>query len=302
LDIVFANAGADSTVYTKNNGAGFTLRDQLPIGDAASVAADDLNGDGIDDLVFGRISSGAGDIPSNPVLINTGNGTFGGPLTRLGLSPTDTVLIGDVNDDGAPDLVFINASGVHQVWLDTGGTYTLHSEQIMDLDTRSGVLANLGDVDDGIPGGIDLAMGGRGNAGVGVWLNDSAGNLGLGDAVAPVLALTGEASVSVPANTNYVDAGATALDNIDGDITRSVLATVTVNTSIVGAYTVTYNVQDRAGNPAVQISRSVNVTPNTGGGGGGAISYWLLAFLLAVNIAGVMCMRQWAVPIKGRKN
>ena len=303
-DLAFANFGADSTVYTKNGGAGFTLRDQLLIGDAASVAASDLNGDGIDDLVFGRVASNVGDIPSNPVLINTGNGTFGVPLTLLGLSPTNEVLIGDVNADGAPDLVFISTSGVHQVWLDTGGNYTLHSEQILDLDSGSGVLTNLGDADDGDSGGVDLAMGGRGNAGVGVWLNDSAGNLGLGDAVIPVLTLTGEASVSVPAKSNYIDAGATALDNIDGNISPSIIVSNSVNTSIVGSYIVTYNVQDRAGNPAAQISRSVNVTPASGGGGGGggAVSYWLLAFLLAMNIAGVIRMRRRAVSIKGRKD
>jgi hypothetical protein len=297
MDIAFANVGANSRVYTKNSGGtGFTLRPQLAIGDAAAVAAGDLNGDGIDDLVFGRIATTIDDIPSNPVLINSGNGTFGAPLALLGLSPTRDVLIGDVNEDGSPDLVFISSSGVHQVWTATGGTYSLHSEQILDLDSGSGVLINLGDADDGDPGGVDLAMGGRGNAGVGVWLNDSEGNLGLGDAVPPELTLLGEASVSIQATDTYIDAGASALDNIDGDISRSIVANVSVNTSIVGSYTVTYNVQDRAGNSAAQISRSVNVTPKTGGGGGGggggAVSYWLLAFLLAVNIAGAIHMRR----------
>ena len=283
MDIAFANAGADSTVYTKNSGAGFTLRDQLAIGDAASVAAGDLNGDGIDDLVFGRIASSVGDIPSNPVMINSGNGTFGGPLTLLGLSPTNEALIGDVNEDGLPDLVFINASGVHQVWVDTGGAYSLHTEQIMDLDTHSGVLANLGDADVGDPGGVDLAMGGRGNAGVGIWLNDSEGNLGLGDAVLPVLTLNGEAAVSVPAKSSYVDAGAAALDNIDGDISVSIVVSNPVNTSLVGTYVVMYNVEDHAGNQALEISRLVTVTPaaGQGGGGGGALSYWLIVLLLA---------------------
>jgi hypothetical protein len=37
-------------------------------------------------------------------------------------------------------------------------------------------------------------------------------------------------------------------------------------------------------------------------GGGGAVSYWLLAFLLAVNIAGVINMRRRAATIKSRKD
>jgi hypothetical protein len=54
-----------------------------------------------------------------------------------------------------------------------------------------------------------------------------------------------------------------------------------VNTAVVGAYTVTYNVQDFAGNAAVQVTRTVNVTAavGRGGGGGGALDYWFAALL-----------------------
>ena len=69
------------------------------------------------------------------------------------------------------------------------------------------------------------------------------------------------------------------------------LASTTMD-NIDGSYPVTYNVQDLAGNAAGQIS----------GGGGGAVSYWLLAFLLAVNIAGVINMRRWAATIESRKD
>jgi hypothetical protein len=131
---------------------------------------------------------------------------------------------------------------------------------------------------------MDLALGGALSAGTAVYLNDSAGNLGLGDAMAPVITLNGAASVDVPSGTAYTDAGATAADNIDGDISASIVVTNPVNTAAVGSYTVTYNVQDLAGNAAVQVSRTVNVTAavGRGGGGGGAMSYWALAFLGAV--------------------
>jgi hypothetical protein len=90
--------------------------------------------------------------------------------------------------------------------------------------------------------------------------------------------------VEVPANSNYVDAGAIAEDNIDGDISASVVVTSNVNTAIVGSYTVTYNVSDFAGNSATAISRTVTVAPAAGagggGGGGGAMSPLLLALLI----------------------
>ena len=290
-DIVFANVGAASRTYTGNNNGSFTLRDRLNIGDATSVAAGDLNNDGRDDLVFGRLPETVGDIPSNPVLINNGNGTFGNPSELLGISPTNDVLIGDLNEDGSPDIVFINASGVHQVWNSAGGMYLLRAQQIIDLGARTGLLAPLGDTDNGNPGGPDLAIGGGSSAGAGVYLNDSGGNLGRGDPVPPVLTLLGGASVDVPARTNYVDSGATAADNIDGDISSSIVVTNPVNTDIVGSYTVTYNVQDFAGNAAAPITRNVNVTPASGrgGGGGGALSYWMIVLLLA---GGLLALKQ----------
>jgi hypothetical protein len=101
--------------------------------------------------------------------------------------------------------------------------------------------------------------------------------------VPPEIRLNGEASVSIPANSVYTDAGATANDNIDGAV--SPVATSTVNTAVVGSYTVTYNATDRAGNAATPVVRSVTVGPaaGSGGGGGGALGVWVL-LLLAVAV------------------
>jgi hypothetical protein len=219
-------------------------------------------------------------------LLNQGGATFGAPVAELGVSPTLDVLVGDVSEDGRLDIVFINASGLHQTWTSSGGEFTLHAEQIIDIGAVAGVLANLGFADSGDPGGPDLALGGAPDAGVSVYLNDSAGNLGFGDAVPPVIALSGEATVNVPSGEGYSDAGATAVDNIDGDISASIVVNNPVNTAVTGSYTVTYNVSDSAGNDAVQVTRTVNVTAATGrgGGGGGSFGYWALALLAATQL------------------
>ncbi len=285
-DLVFANIGAESRVWTATAGGGFTEAILPAFGDAAAVAAADLNGDGLDDLVFGRVPVAFGDIPSNPVLLNPGGGTFGTPAAELGLSPTSDVLIGDVGEDGQLDIVFVNTSGLHQTWTGSGANFTLHAEQIIDIGAVAGVLADLGFTDSDDPGGPDLALGGAGGAGIGVYLNDGAGNLGYGDAVPPEIALNGEASVSIPANSTYTDAGATAHDNIDGAITP--VATSNVDTAVVGTYTVTYRATDRAGNAAAPVERTVTVgvAAGSGGGGGGAIDVWVLATLLLAVAAG----------------
>ena len=289
-DLVFANIDDDSRVWTKNSGAGFSSWDQLGIGDAVAVAAGDLNGDGRPDLVFGRVPDDVGDIPSNPVIINQGNSArFGAPSDLLGISPTNDVLIGDVNNDGSPDLVFINASGVHQIWVESG-SYSLHREQIIDADAVAAVLTDLGFTDNGEPGGLDLAMGGAAGGGLGVYLNDATGNLGRGDTVAPVITIRGNDPVSIESGLAYSDSGATAEDNIDGDISAQVRVTNPVNTAVVGTYTVSYDVTDFAGNAATTVTRTVNVTPaaSSGGGGGGSLSYWSALGLLALLVAGAL--------------
>ncbi|MDX2413170.1 MAG: DUF5011 domain-containing protein, partial [Woeseiaceae bacterium] len=252
------------------------------IGDAVSVAAGLLNGDQWPDLVFGRVPNDIGDIPENPVMFNSGDGTFpNAPAHLLGISPTNDVHIGDVNNDGLADFVFVSASGVHQIWTASGLTYTLHREQIIDGGAVSGVLADLGFTDNGNSGGIDFAMGGALGGGLAVYLNDGAGNLGRGDTVIPVITLSGSSSVIIESGQNYIDSGATAADNIDGDISTSISVANTVNTRSVGTYTVTYNVSDFAGNAAAAVTRTVRVDPAANsGGGGGSVSYWTVLAMM----------------------
>ena len=291
-DLVFANVGGPSSVWIKNAGDGFLSRDLAQIGDAIAVTVGEFGGDASTDIAFGRTSSGIGDVPANPVLLNDGTGQFAAPLTLLGSATTTGIHAGDVDSDGLTDLVFINASGVHQIWVNTGGGYRLHAEQIFSADAAVGVLAEIGMTDVSDPGGVDLAMGGTLQTGLGVFLNDSFGNLGMGDAVLPVLTLIGDGTLIIPSGSIYADPGATAEDNIDGTISARVVVDNPVNTDTVGAYTVTYNVSDLAGNAAAPITRTVKVALATGGGGGGGGSFnpfvvflLMLAVLLAVHRA-----------------
>ena len=81
------------------------------------------------------------------------------------------------------------------------------------------------------------------------------------DIIPPVITLTGSATVNITVGASYSDAGATALDDVDGNITANIVTVNSVNTAIVGTYTVTYNVDDLSGNPAVEVVRTVNILP-----------------------------------------
>ncbi|RJQ35734.1 DUF5011 domain-containing protein [Candidatus Parcubacteria bacterium] len=81
----------------------------------------------------------------------------------------------------------------------------------------------------------------------------------------PVITLLGDATVYVNQGDTYVDAGATASDNEDGDISEAIVAVNPVDTSTPGTYTITYNVSDSAGAPAVEVTRIVVVQSQGGG-------------------------------------
>ena len=81
------------------------------------------------------------------------------------------------------------------------------------------------------------------------------------DITAPVITLLGDNPLEVPLNGVYNDPGATALDDIDGDLTTELaVGGNVVTTNIAGIYTITYNVSDASGNPAAQVIRMVNVS------------------------------------------
>lgn len=99
-----------------------------------------------------------------------------------------------------------------------------------------------------------------------VLAKDNSGNIGIErtnafylDNTIPVITLTGTTPITIPAGSTYTDAGATATDNVDGNITGNLLITSTVNINASGTYTVTYNVSDSSGNAATPVVRTVIV-------------------------------------------
>lgn len=78
------------------------------------------------------------------------------------------------------------------------------------------------------------------------------------DTTAPVITLKGDATANVDFNATYTDAGATASDDTDGDISSAITVTNNVKTNSAETYHVMYEVKDKAGNVA-NGDRTVNV-------------------------------------------
>jgi len=79
------------------------------------------------------------------------------------------------------------------------------------------------------------------------------------DTTPPVITLIGSANVSVTQGDNYTDEGATATDNVEGDLTSSISVSGNVDTDIIGNYILTYSVSDSSGN-STSATRNVEVT------------------------------------------
>jgi len=78
------------------------------------------------------------------------------------------------------------------------------------------------------------------------------------DKTPPTLTMLGNATVNVEQCDTYIENGAVASDLIDGNLTTSIKISGAVNTSLVGTYTLTYNVMDAQGNSSTA-KRTVNV-------------------------------------------
>ncbi|MEJ2526969.1 MAG: DUF5011 domain-containing protein [Sulfurovaceae bacterium] len=76
------------------------------------------------------------------------------------------------------------------------------------------------------------------------------------DTTPPIVTLNGEATITLTIGDTYTEQNATAIDDVDGNV--SVVISGTVDTGTAGSYTITYSATDSSGNSAVA-QRVVNV-------------------------------------------
>jgi hypothetical protein len=171
-----------------------------------------------------------------------------------GNNATEVTRTVNVVDSTAP---VITLTGDATVTLEVGATYTdLGATATDNYDTSVTVTVGGDTVDTTTVGTYTVTY----NA------SDAAGNnatevtrtVNVVDSTAPVITLTGDATVTLEVGATYTDLGATATDNYDTSVTVTVGGD-TVDTTTVGTYTVTYNASDAAGNNATEVTRTVNV-------------------------------------------
>ena len=81
----------------------------------------------------------------------------------------------------------------------------------------------------------------------------------------PVITLVGDSSIIIEEESVYNDAGATASNYVNNDITSSIIVggLDNLNTSVLGIYSISYDLTDTAGNSATQLTRKISVISPT---------------------------------------
>ncbi|WP_156498373.1 DUF5011 domain-containing protein, partial [Oleiphilus sp. HI0079] len=222
---------------------------QTPFTDPGATASDAADGD----LSGSIVPTGAVD----PNVAGTYTLTYNVTDSQSNAAPTVTRDV-IVADRTAP---VITLNGAATVQHEQGTTYTdlgaAATDIIDDNATLTSAILVSGSVNDAVAGTYALTYD----------VSDAAGNaatqvtrtVNVVDTTIPVITLLGSDPVDHEVGTVYTDAGATASDNIDGVITGNIGVTGSVNASVIGTYSLTYNVQDSSGNAAATVTRTVNV-------------------------------------------
>ncbi|MCB0461683.1 MAG: DUF5011 domain-containing protein [Flavobacteriaceae bacterium] len=181
---------------------------------------------------------------------------------------------GGTPDTTKPVITLVGASTIN---LNQGDTYNEQGATATD-NVDGNITANI------VIGGDTVDTNTVGTYVVTYNVSDAAGNAAdevtrtvnvaaVADTTPPVITLIGASTINLTVGDTYNELGATATDNVDGDLTSSIVITGNVNTAVAGTYSRFYNVSDAAGNAASQVTRTVNVSEPSSGCSGGISTF-----------------------------
>lgn len=248
--IDFLDTDVTPPVITLTGDATVTVECGDTYTDAGATATDDFDGDITGNIVTTGLPINTGIVGVQTITYNVSDAEG-----NAAIEVTRSV---EVVDTVAP---VITLNGSAALTIECGAGYTDAGATASDScsGNLTGAILVSGSVNPNAPGDYTLTFNvsdGAGNAAAPVTRTVT-----VADTTAPVITLNGPATVTVECATAYTDAGATATDTCDGGLTPT--AAGTVNTAVPGAYTITFNVSDAAGNAATQRTRTVNVVDNT---------------------------------------
>jgi len=206
--------------------------------------------------VWGNISSGQGSVPNsatNLISIAAGDsyslalrtdgvlftwGRTDSGLSNIPAGATNVVAI----EAGVSHSLAVRADGSVFAW---GNNAYNQVEIPIDLNRLNFPVSVRGSVNPDLPENYVLNYSTTNTAGaVGI----ATRTVTVTDTTAPILAIFSSNPLNLDVGTPFSDPGATASDACEGNLTSSIVRSGTVNTTVPGAYTLTYGVTDSSGN------------------------------------------------------
>jgi len=305
--MIFGFQDPENYYYVMFNNAQNATQLFKVVGGARSAVSDLASSDWLNDNAYHsvKVSRVGNDIKvyfDDNLILSASDGTLGAGQVGVG-SYNDAACFDEVSVTGVsstlPDDIapVITLSGVNPQTLTVGTTYTELGASATD------------NVDGNLSGNITIDASAVntntvGNYSVTYNVSDTAGNAATekirtvqvtdeADTVAPVITLSGTNPQTLTVGMTYTELGASATDNVDGNLSGNITIDASaVDTNTVGNYSVTYNVSDTAGNAAVEVSRTVQVTaatvnPPGDSSGGGSLGWWMLVLMLVFRMVKI---------------
>lgn len=169
VDVVIGATGGTARVLVNDGDGNFTDTNQWLVtglgNNVDSIELADFDGiNGLDIFIAVSPQGGAGNY-ANRVFFNNGSGVFTDSGQTLGSYNSGAIAVGDVDGDDDLDVFVGNApynadTGVNNLWLNSGGSFTLDGQSLGESNTRAAKLVDLDDDDD-----LDLFIGNVGFGG-----------------------------------------------------------------------------------------------------------------------------------------
>ncbi|HOQ90221.1 MAG TPA: DUF5011 domain-containing protein, partial [Candidatus Hydrogenedentes bacterium] len=172
----------------------------------------------------------------------------------LGRTATCTATINVTESE--PPVITLNGASV--VTVECGTAYTEQGATATDNCDTNVTISIAGTVDTANPGDYVLTYTATDDVGNSASVQRT---VQVRDTTPPPLTLNGPDPMVVECGSTFTDPGVTVADSCDMMVAYTVSGTV--DTSVPGSYTLTYNAQDGSGNVAVPITRVVNVVDTT---------------------------------------
>ncbi len=178
--------------------------------------------------------------------------------TAGNVATTVTRTVSVVNPD--VEIPVITLTGAATINLEHGAAYVeLGATWTDDIDGSGNVVDITDDIDNVTLGSYTVRYNYTDNSGKAAV--EVTRTVNVVDTTPAVITIQGNNPETVEAGTDFVDAGATWVDDVDG--TGNAVAVSNVNTSVVGAYTVQYSYTDSSNNVSTEATRVVNVVDTT---------------------------------------